>query len=295
MACRPESIIEDIRKLREDFTSLILRVGILSKTYLQSVHEIVDGLFNEDAGSFQRYWNNKVTSYYPNLFTKILNDPFYRDSTTFFDHLKKRTGLGERVEPKFNFLGEAHESPEGDLERVWNNLISPITVSKKKDDPVINEILRLGKAPQVLDKFQNNVDYTQYKYKGKSAYARLNHHLKTVKIFDYELNKEITLYEKLEHEFSKDSYKALSDPLKIDQTIQDVGGKYEKIQALYQIYLTQARLEMRKEWKLFKHEDNENRSLAEDIPIKQSNKDAVTQENRTEKSLIEKLRVLETQ
>ena len=52
---------------------------------------------------------------------------------------------------------------------------------------------------------------------------------------------------------------------------------------------------MRKEWKLFKHEDNENRSLAEDIPIKQSNKDAVTQENRTEKSLIEKLRVLETQ
>ena len=140
------------------------RDNLLSKTYLQTVHEIIDGLFNEDAGSFQRYWNNKVTSYYPNLFTKILNDPFYRDATTFFDHFKKRSGLGERVETKFNFLGEAHQSPEGDLERLWNNLISPITMSKKLKDPVIDELLRIGKAPAILDKFQNNVDYTKYKY-----------------------------------------------------------------------------------------------------------------------------------
>ena len=50
---------------------------------------------------------------------------------------------------------------------------------------------------------------------------------------------------------------------------------------------------MRKEWKLFKHVDNENRNLSTDIPIKQTNKDAVTQSNRTENSLIQKLRVLE--
>ena len=66
--------------------------------------------------------------------------------------------------------------------------ISVIRISGPKSIEITNlEILRLGKAPQVLDKFQNNVDYTKYKYKGKSAYWRLNHHLKTVKIYDYEL------------------------------------------------------------------------------------------------------------
>ena len=269
------------------------RDNLLSKTYLQTVHEIIDGLFNEDAGSFQRYWNNKVTSYYPNVVTKMINDPYLRDAKTFFEHVRKRTGLGERVEPKFNFLGEAHMSPEGNFERIWNNMLSPVTATKKIEDPVINEILRIGKAPAVLDKFQNNVDYTEYKYKGKSAYWRLNHHLKTVKIYDYELKKEVTLYEKLQHEFTTDSYLSKSDPLKIDTGISDVGGKYERIQFLYQTYLTEAKTKMRKEWKLFKHVDNENRNLATDIPIKQTNKDAVTQSNRTENSLIQKLRVLE--
>ena len=174
-------------------------------------------------------------------------------------------------------------------------MLSPVTATKKIEDPVINEILRIGKAPAVLDKFQNNVNYTEYKYKGKSAYWRLNHHLKTVKIYDYELKKEVTLYEKLQHEFTTDSYLSKSDPLKIDQTISDVGGKYERIQFLYQTYLTEAKTQMRKEWKLFKHVDNDKQNLATDIPIKETNKKAVQQDNRTEKSLIDKLRVLEAQ
>ena len=32
---------------------------------------------------------------------------------------------------------------------------------------IVDEILRLGKAPQVLQKFQDDLDYTKYKYKGK--------------------------------------------------------------------------------------------------------------------------------
>ena len=74
-----------------------------------------------------------------------------------------------------------------------------------------------------------------------------------------------------------------------------MGGKYKHIQAIYQLYLTQAKQEMRKEWSLFKHVDDDRRSLANDIPIQTTNKNAVTQENRTENSLKEKLRVLENQ
>ena len=74
-------------------------------------------------------------------------------------------------------------------------MLSPITASKLLDDEVIQEILRIGKAPAVLDKFQNNVDYTEYEYKGKSAYYRLNYHLKSVKIYDDVTGKRVTLYE----------------------------------------------------------------------------------------------------
>ena len=52
---------------------------------------------------------------------------------------------------------------------------------------------------------------------------------------------------------------------------------------------------MRKEWSLFKHVDNDKRSLADDIPVKKNNKDAISQENRTEKSLIDKLTVIQNQ
>ena len=271
------------------------RDNLLSKSYLHTVHEIIDGLFNEDAQSFSRYWNNKITSYYPNIFNKIVNDPYLRDANTFWEHFKKRSGLGKPVEPKFNFLGEEHRNPEGNLERLFNNMLSPITASKLLDDEVIQEILRIGKAPAVLDKFQNNVDYTEYEYKGKSAYYRLNHHLKTVKIYDDVSGKYVTFYEKLKLDFKTDGYLSKSDPLKIAQTIQNVGGKYEHIQELYQLYFTQAKQEMRKEWSLFKHVDNDKQSLATDIPIKETNKKAVTQENRTENSLKEKLRIIEQQ
>ena len=268
------------------------RDNLLSKTYLQTVHEIIDGLFNEDAQSLQRYVNNKVTSFYPNIFNKIVNDPYMRDANTFWEHFKKRSGLGQPPEPKFNFLGEEHRNPEGNLERLFNNMLSPVTASKKLDDPVIEEILRLGKAPAVLDKFQNNVDYTKYKYAGKSAYYRLNHHLKTVEIYDDVTKEYVTFYEKLKLDFKTDYYLALSDPLKIDKNIQDGGGKYEHIQALYSLYLTEAKSKMKQEYSLFKHEDNKKQSLATDIPIKKTNKDAVTQENRTEDSLKDKLRVI---
>ena len=36
--------------------------NILSKTYLQSVHEIVEALFSEDERTWQRAWNKKRSS-----------------------------------------------------------------------------------------------------------------------------------------------------------------------------------------------------------------------------------------
>ena len=37
--------------------------------------------------------------------------------------------MGDPAEPRFNFMGKAHSNKEGDFERLFNNLISPITAT----------------------------------------------------------------------------------------------------------------------------------------------------------------------
>ena len=263
------------------------RDNLLSKTYLQTVHEIVDALYSQDEKAVKRYFNNKIASYYPNILSKIVNDPYLRDATEFLEMVKNRSGLGQPTEPRFNFMGKAHKNPEGDFERLFNNMISPITATPlEKDKIVAEEVLRLGKAPQVLKKYQNNVDYTKYKHKKNSAYYRLNFLLSTVKI------EEMTLEQKLEKEIQSDGYKGLTEPLKTDKTINDAGGKYIRIQEIYAKYKTKAETQFRQEWALFKHVDDKKRSLTIDIAKQTINKNAVTQENRTDKSLKEKLQIL---
>ncbi len=268
-------------------TAGALKDNILSKTYLQTVHEIVNAIYSQDDRAVKRYFSNKIGSYYPNVLTKILNDPFLRDATTFIEQVKKRTGLGSPAEPRFNFMGVAHQNPEGDLERLFNNLLSPITATPLEEGKIVaEEILRLGKAPEVLKKYQNNVDYTEYKYKGKSAYWRLNYLLSTVKI------ENMTLEQALEKEFQSESYKALTDPLKTDKGISDVGTKYIRIQEIYQKYKSEAEGKFRTEWSLFKHVDDKNRNLTIDINKQDINKKAITNKNRNDKSLIQALQIL---
>ena len=268
-------------------TFLALKDNILSKTYLQTVHEIVNAVYSQDDRAVKRYFTNKIGSYYPNVLSKILNDKYLRDATTFIEQVKKRTGLGSPAEPRFNFMGKPHMNPEGDFERLFNNLLSPITATPLEEGKIIaEEILRLGKAPEVLKKYQNNVDYTEYKYKGKSAYWRLNSLLSSVKI------ENMTLEQALEKEFQSDSYKALTDPLKTDKGISDVGTKYIRIQEIYQQYKDEAEGKFRTEWSLFKHVDDKNRNLTIDINKQNINKSAITNKNRNDKSLMETLKIL---
>ena len=150
--------------------------------------------------------------------------------------------------------------------------------------PLAEEILRLGKAPAVLKKFQENVDYTEYKYKGKSAYYRLNDLLATTKIDG------LTLEQKLTELIQSDEYLMMSDPLKINKTISDDGEKYTKIEEFYSKYLRDAKKQFNKEKGLFKHVDDDKRNLSEDIKILASNEGAVKSKTRTNQSLLRKLK-----
>jgi len=264
-----------------------LKDNILSKTYLQTVHEIVEAVYSQDDRAVKRYFTNKIGSYYPNVLSKILNDKYLRDATTFMEQVKKRTGMGDPAEPKFNFMGNPHFNKEGNIERLFNNLISPITATPLEEGRIVaEEILRLGKAPENLKKYQNNVDYTEYEYKGKSAYWRLNTLLSETLIED------MTLEQKLEQVIQSEEYQGLTAPLKTDKGISDVGGKYTRIAQVYAEYKTKAEAKFRTEWALFKHKDDKNRNLTIDIGKQNINKSAITNENRTNKSLKETLQIL---
>ena len=102
----------------------------------------------------------------------------------------------------------------------------------------------------------------------------------------------MTLAQALEKEFQSDSYKALTDPLKTDKGISDVGTKYIRIQEIYQDYKDEAEGKFRKEWALFKHVDDKNRNLTIDINKQNINKSAITNKNRNDKSLMETLKIL---
>ena len=263
--------------------------NILSKTYLQSVHEIVNALFTSDEKAWQRAWNNKWSSYIPNVVTKIVNDPYLRDATTFMEKIKQRTGMGV-VEPKFNFMGKPHKNPEGGVERIFNNMLSPVTVSKDKESIIADEILRLGKAPANMKKYQENVDFSQYVNKqGVSAFYRLNFHLNTVKRGEPKL----TLEQALKKVITSPDYKNLTDPLKIGKGIADDGTKYNEIERIYNLFKIDAKNALRKEWSVFKHKDDDRRTLSGDISKTNKNKIAISQTNRTDKSLIESLVALE--
>jgi len=233
-------------------------------------------------------WFSKTKIFFDiNSFLKIYID-FPR--ANLIEKIKQRTGMGQPVEPKFNFMGEAHKNPEGGVERVFNNMLSPVTVSKLEDSIIADEILRLGKAPANMKKYQENVDFSQYVNKqGVSAYYRLNYHLSTVTKGEPPL----TLQQKLRQVILSDDYKFKSDPLKIGKGVADDGEKYREIERIYNEYKIDAKNALRKEWGAFTHKDDDRRTLSGDISKTNKNKLAIQQTNRTDQSLIESLVAVE--
>lgn len=245
--------------------------NILNKTYFQAIHEIVDAMYDQDANAVQKYFVNKAGSFVPNFVTKIINDPYMRDAQGVIDEvIGKRLGIGTPPSPKYNFMGEAHTyGDENAITRFYNNFLNPVPVGTKTDDPVANEILRLGKAPEVLKKFQDGVDYTEYKFGKLSAYDRINQLLNSTKI------EGMTLKEKLADEIKSESYKNGTDPIKLAQGISDDGTKYQRINRIYNIYKIRAEALFEQEKQNYKHIDNQERNLFTDIKKQQSNQNVI--------------------
>ena len=122
-----------------------------SKTYLQSLMELVKIVTSDDEHTAKKWFRNKVGSYIPNFYTKLVNDPYFRDVRSILDNIKKRTGV--EVQVKYNFRGEPLKYDGDEGERMWRTMVNPLGTTPVKEDLVAEEILRLGQNIPPFKKF----------------------------------------------------------------------------------------------------------------------------------------------
>ena len=203
--------------------------NIASKTYLRGLIDFLKS-FDGEAPQGQGLWwfQNKVSSYYPNVATKVVNDPYMRDAKGFIDQAKKK--IFSRVLPKkYNMLGEAIEYDENSIRRFINNAINPFTVRSIKKDKIAEALVEDGIGIPKIEKVKNGVDLTQYVVTdkndpdfGKTAYQVYNE-----KIAKSGLRKS------LERLIETERYKNAPARASIDINNKNIGGKelmiYEKV------------------------------------------------------------------
>jgi hypothetical protein len=214
--------------------------NVFSKTYLRGLTESLQVLTSDEPDRYSRLINSKFGSFYPNIFSKLVNDPYYRDARTLLDEAKKRTGLGY-VQKKYDFRGNAYKIEGSEEQRLFNGVFNPFTYSEQKIDPVAEEIIRLGvNVPNVSQFYNGAIDLTLFQNKkGTNAYDRLNEILNEVTIG----NK--TLDQQLNDLINSDLYKNnLSDPIIVDENVKNNGGKAREIRKLITRYHKLAEVEL---------------------------------------------------
>jgi hypothetical protein len=214
--------------------------NVFSKTYLKGLTESLQVLTSDDPDRYGRLINAKFGSFYPNIFSKLVNDPYYRDARTLLDEAKKRTGLGY-VQKKYDFRGNAYKIEGSDEQRLFNGVFNPFTYSEQKIDPVAEEIIRLGvNVPNVSQYYNGAIDLTLFQNKkGTNAYDRLNEILNKVTIGNKTLDQQLNAL------INSDLYKNnLSDPIIVDENVKNNGGKVREIRKLITRYHKLAEVEL---------------------------------------------------
>ena len=116
--------------------------NIASKTWLRGLSEAVMALADPDRYG-ERWWVNLMGTAIPTGVAQVarVNDPILRDARTVTDRLLSRIpGTSDQIMPRRNTRGEPIVREGG----IGPDILSPAYVSTMKDDPVAEELLRLG-------------------------------------------------------------------------------------------------------------------------------------------------------
>lgn len=152
--------------------------NIASKTYLRGLIDFLQSFDGDDVERRGGWWvQNKLSSYMPNILTKVSNDPYLRDTQTFVEELRNR--VGDRTLPKkYNYLGEPIVDDRNAIWRLFNKGVNPFEIKTTKDDPVLRDTVENEINIPPLKKVKDGVDLTQFVNKnGETAYEVYNNKL----------------------------------------------------------------------------------------------------------------------
>jgi hypothetical protein len=207
--------------------------NLFSKTYLRGLSEFMEAMTDDNPDKMGRFMNQKLGSFYPNVFTKLVNDPFYRDANGLIEEAKKRTGLGAGdVALKYDFRGNPIKGFGSDTFRLVQNVFNPFNYSESSNDVVAEEILRLGyNMPKLRENLNGDINLKFFKNKkGQTAYDRQQEILRDVKVGG------LTLDERLRQEINSDFYKRLGEPTQVDKNNKERGGKVKYLTRIIKDY-----------------------------------------------------------
>jgi hypothetical protein len=260
-----------------------VRDNIFSKTFFTQANDILESIMNSDENSAGQYIRNKFGSFIPNIYTRALNDPFFRDSKNLIDEFKKRSGIGTPPSPYYNFMGEPLQNPTADVSRFANSVFSPMTIQGKNKDKVVEELLRIGEAPKKYSYYTDfGNDLRDFKSGANTAYDKLNDILRTTKI------NGLTLRQKLESEIGTDYYRQLSDPINLGKNVTDKGAKWNDVINYYTtLYKDDAERKFEDQQKFFK--DANGKSLADQEKTRKNNLEVISNKRRTPEYLGERI------
>jgi len=158
--------------------------NLTNKTYLQGLSEALAAFTDPSGFEMDQWMRSFGGSLLP--FSTALNelnqDPFLRESRSVLDELAARTpGFSDSLPPRRNILGEPVKAPAGWLPfnesstavELAANELSPFAFSKKLEEPVKDEIVRLKHRFSMPNSTLNGLDLREVQNdSGRQAYDR---------------------------------------------------------------------------------------------------------------------------
>ena len=141
---------KDVDEATFEEASLALSIAIsrqlLSKTWATNARQLFDGVLAPESNT-GTYWKNLFGTVVPRLVSQMGDfiDPTVLETRTLFDQIKK--GLPKKVgEQKLDILAKP-QNKDGSL----YGLLSPFGHKQRSDDPLANELVRIGLPLNTVD------------------------------------------------------------------------------------------------------------------------------------------------
>ena len=159
----PEIATQDEWERVGSLVTMAFVKNLTSKTYMRSLREIIRAIDDPDRYG-TRFFTRLAATVIPAVIAQRARqgDPFQREATTMLDEFKARIpGLRETIPTRLDIFG--NEMKYGGT--LGPDIISRMYISDIKDDPTIDELVRLEAAPSTLKREISKIKLTDEQYR----------------------------------------------------------------------------------------------------------------------------------